>query len=88
MKGTDEFVALVRELIREELTKQDNTLPCLIESVNFDGTVNVYLLPDRETIIPNIPNASKYELQKGDSVVLYKIKNQISNAFIIAKLNP
>lgn len=88
MKSADDFVALIRELIRDEINKNDTTLPCLVESVNFDDTVNIYLLPDRETVIPSIPNGSKYELKAGDSVLLYKVKNQISNAFIIAKLNP
>lgn len=88
MKSADDFVALIREMIREELAHIDNAIICKVQSVNTDQTVNIYLMPDTTTIIPNIPNDSPYELKAGDNVVLYKIKNQVSNSFIIAKLNP
>lgn len=88
MKSADDFVALIREMIREELARTDTTVICRVHSVNTDNTVNLYLMPDISNLISNIPNASKFDLKAGDNVVLYKIQNQVNNAFIIAKLNP
>lgn len=88
MKSADSFIELIREIIRDETANQDQTVVCIIQSVNLDETLNVYVLPDRSTIIPNIINASKYQFVSGDAAVLYKIKNQMNNAFVIAKYNP
>ena len=85
MTESNQFYLLLKELISEEIHKLDCTTPCLVDSVNADGTINIYLLPDTATIIPNILNASKYELKKGDIVLLYKVKNRINNSFIITK---
>lgn len=87
MSTSENFYILIRNIIQEELQKLDSTIPCVIESVNPDGTVNIYLLPDKNVVIPNIVNASKYELKRDDVVLLYKIQNKISNSFIIAKFN-
>lgn len=88
MKSANDFVDLLRELIREEEQKRDTTVMCEIESVDPDGYVNIYLLPDQDTIIPHILNASKYTFQKGDIGILFKIQNQLNNCFVIAKVNP
>lgn len=82
------LVELIRELIREEIQNQDTTAICQIVSTNIDGTVNIHVLPDFETVIPNIINASKYAFDSGDMAVLYKIKNKLNNAFIIGAYNP
>lgn len=82
-----EFVEFIRSLIKEELSKIDQTIPCIIQSVNPDNTVNIYLLSDQNTIIPNIINCTRYTFQSGDMGVLYKINNRIANSFVIAKYN-
>lgn len=87
MKEAEIFVNILRNLIQEELNKRDTTVPCIIDSINTNGTVNIYLLTDINTIVPNIINASRYNFKSGDSAILYKIKNNLSNSFIIAKYN-
>lgn len=88
MAASKELLQIIKNLINEELKKMDKTELCQIVSVNNDGTLNIYVFPDLVNIIPNIINASKYTFQQGDIAVLYKIKNQIGNSFVIAKYNP
>lgn len=82
-----EFVKFIRDLVKEQLSEMDQTVPCIIQSINPDNTLNIYLLSDQSTIIPNIINGSRYDFKSGDVGVLYKIKNRVSNSFVIAKYN-
>lgn len=79
------LVGLIREIVREELKRMDKASICRVSSVNVDGTVNLFILPDTSTVIPNILNCSNQQLKSDDIVVLFKISNSISNSFIIAK---
>ena len=81
------IVDLIREIISQEVEKRDNTAVCMIESVNPDGTLNVYILPDKQTTIKNIINQCRFNFKAGDTALLYLIKNRPSNSFIIAKYN-
>ena len=84
------FLNIIRSIIKEEQDKCDRTEICQIDSVNEDGTVNIKMLSDFETvrIIPNISNQSIYSFKSGDLAIIYMIQNQLSNAFIIAKCGP
>ena len=84
------FLNIIRSIIKEEQDKCDRTEICQIDSVNEDGTVNIKMLSDFETvrIIPNISNQSIYSFKSGDLAIIYMIQNQLSNAFIIAKCAP
>lgn len=90
MQQAGDFLNIIRALIREEQNKHDRVEICQIDSVNKDDTVNIKMLSDIDTInvIPNIANQSIYNFQEGDFAVVYMIKNQLSNAFIIAKCAP
>ena len=47
MKDTaNQMVDLIREIIREEIGKQDSSEVCQVDSVNVDGSLNVRLLSD------------------------------------------
>lgn len=84
------FLNIIRSIIKEEQDKCDRTEICQIDSVNEDGTVNIKMLSDFESvrIIPNISNQSIYSFKSGDLAIIYMIQNQLSNAFIIAKCGP
>lgn len=84
------FLNIIRSIINEEQNKLDRVEICQIDSVNEDGTVNIKMLSDFETvrIIPNISNQSIYSFKSGDLAIIYMIQNQLSNAFIIAKCGP
>lgn len=81
----NQLVNLIREITKIEISKEDTTCICQVDSINSDGTANIIILPDMETKINNIQNNSNNEIASGDFVVLYKIKNQINNSFIMAK---
>ena len=86
MNTSEQLVSLIRELIREEMSKKDASSICQIASVNENGTVNIILPSDPDTIIPNIKNTSGYEFVSGDYGVLYKIENKLNNSFIFSKI--
>lgn len=85
MTTSEKFLSLLKELIKQEISKRDCTEMCRIVSVNSDGSLNINVLPDLNTQFFNIINASKYEFVPGDIGILYKIKNNIGNSFVIAK---
>lgn len=83
-----QFVEAIRETIRQEVSKMSSDAVCEIESVNDDGTLNVYLLPDKTNIIRKIINQTRYNFNRGDYALLYLIKNRVSDSFVIAKYSP
>jgi len=82
-----DFVEVVRDVMRQELNNRDSTAICIVESVNGDGTLNLYVLPDRQTVVRNIINQCRYNFNAGDTALLYLIGNRLSNSFVIAKYN-
>lgn len=85
--NAEQLVDLIREIVREEIRKQDNTVPCIVNSVNEDNTVDLCILPDLDTVIKQIPNPNRIGCREGDTVLLYKVRNQINNSFIIINYN-
>ena len=60
----------------------------IVEKVNENGTVNVYLPGDESNIYTNIQNQSIYQdLQPGDQVEILQKNGSFSNCWIIAKHN-
>lgn len=84
--AVNSLVDIIKVLVRDEINKQDNTVLCKVASVNDDGSYNVYVIPDESTIISNIPALNTFDLEPGDYVYVYKIKNQLNNSFIIRKV--
>ena len=82
-----DFVEVIRDVIRQELSNKDSTAICIVESVNNDGTLNLYVLPDRQSVVRNIINQCRYDFNSGDTALLYLIGNRLSNSFVIAKYN-
>lgn len=88
MKDTaNQMVDLIREIIREEIKKQDSSELCIVDSVNTDGTLNVKLLTDDEGLLENITNGTPFEFNSGDYAILYKLKNSLGNCFVFGKPN-
>lgn len=86
-KNAGGFVDIVRDIARQEIADGDTTAVCTVESVNADGTLNLYVLPDTHNVITNVINQCRFDFQSGDTALLYKIGNRTSNAFVIAKYN-
>ena len=87
-KSAQELINLIRDIVSAEVDKQDSAIVCIVESVNENGSLNIFLPPDRTTVIRNIVNSSKYEFASGELGILYKIQNSLSNAFVMAKVAP
>ena len=81
--NAEPLVDLIREIVREEVKKQDNTVPCIVNSVNDDGTVNLCILPDLDPVVSRILNPNQIDCREGVTVLLYNVKNQINKSFII-----
>ena len=57
----------------------------VVESVNPNGTVNIFFPPNKENIFTNINNQTPFTLNPGDSVEVMKKFGSWSNCWIIAK---
>lgn len=86
MNTSEQLITLIRELVKEETKSIDRSLICVVDSVSYDGTLNIKLLSDENTVLSNIPNNSGYEFKSGDYAILYKLGNTLSNAFVFNKV--
>ena len=87
-KTSYDFLDVLRGTIEDKVSTLDQTIYCKIVGINEDYTLDVTVIPDETTRIKSVVNASKYEFNVGDYGILYKIGNNLANAFIIAKLGP
>lgn len=86
-KEAADFVSVIDDIVNQKLTNRDTTAVAIVESVNTDGTLNLYVLPDTQTTIKNVINQCRYNFNSGDTALLYLINNRLSNSFVIAKYN-
>ena len=68
------ILLIIKQLIQNETNDQDQTVFCTIESVNIDGSLNIYIVPDFVNIIKNIKNASFLILNKANTILYIKNK--------------
>ena len=88
MMDAKDFLNVTRDIIEQQIRDRSTDAVCEIESVNEDGTLNVFVLPDKQTILKNIINESRYNFKRGDNALLYKIHNRLSDSFVVAKFRP
>ena len=77
VREASDFVNVIREVVRQEFSNRDSTVIAIVESINSDGTLNLYVLPDRQSVVKNIINQCKYAFKPGDTALLYLIGNII-----------
>ena len=83
MKAANDLVDIIKDLIRQELDKRDSVILCEIAAKNADGSAyDVYVVPDHTTLIHNIPNMTRFDLNVGEYCYVYKIQNSFANSFI------
>lgn len=84
---TKEFKGVIEDIIDAKMTKQGITkfVSAVVSKVNTDGSVNVYLPPDKERTISNLLNKSGEDLKVGDSVELCTKNGKTSNAWVSVK---
>ena len=88
MIDAKDFLNVTRDIIEQQIRDRSTDAVCEIESVNEDGTLNVFVLPDKQTILKNIINESRYNFKRGDNALLYKVHNRLSDSFVVAKFRP
>ena len=88
MIDAKDFLSVIRDIIEQQIKNLSTDAVCEIESVNEDGTLNVFVLPDKQTILKNIINESRYNFKRGDNALLYKVHNRLSDSFVVAKFRP
>lgn len=82
-----ELVDLITNIVRAELDKRDNTVLGRIVQRSGDNNYDLYIEPDMDTIVRNIPTITGMEeLRPGDYVYVFKIGNKFNTSFIIKKL--
>lgn len=87
-RAANELVDVIREVIKQELSKTDSTILCQIKAKKDDDHYDVSIVPDDQTLLRNVTNMTKFDLEVGDYVYVYKIKNQLNNCFICYKILP
>lgn len=87
-EGAKKLIQAVDERVRQHLAKLSSDAVFQVESVNDDGTLNGYVLPDMENAIHNVVNQSKYEFSNGDLGLLYLIGNSPFKLFCNNKIQP
>jgi hypothetical protein len=74
MSNAEGFVAIVRQMVKEEINRMDRVVPCSIISYHSStDTADVTLLSDEKTIVYGIHNFSKFKFNIGDIAYLYLI---------------
>lgn len=86
MKAADEMVDVIREIIKQENAKRDATILCQVVDKVGDDVYNLAIVPDKNVAIKGVPNMTKFNLEIGDYCYVYKIQNNIANAFICYKI--
>lgn len=87
MEAVNEFVDVIRDIYQQEQAFKDSTVLCQIVGESEDGVrYNVCVIPDTSTVLYGIPNETPYTFRNGDFCYVYKLNNQLSNAFICHKV--
>lgn len=82
-----QYKSVIEEIVRAELKKQKipTFISAIVHSVNQDGTVNVYLPPNKDNIVTKLLNKSGEILESNDSVEIMTKGGNLSNAWIMVK---
>lgn len=88
MDSSQEFVDLVRQLTREEMSRRGGVALCQIARKRDDLHYDVYECSDRSNAVSNVANMTRFSFSEGDFVYVYKIGGRLSNAYICCKAQP
>jgi len=87
-RAVNDLVDIIREIIKQELSTRDATILCQVKRKKDDNHYDLTIVPDDSNVVRNVVNMTKFDLQEGDYVYVYKINNQLSNSFICYKITP
>ena len=86
--AANDLVDIFREIVRQELSKTDSTILCQVKQKRDDVHYDLAIVPDEQASLKNIPNMTGFSLKSGDYVYVFKIRNSMSNCFIVSKVIP
>ena len=86
----EDMIALIKTIrnICSDVLKEQGVpmyVSAIVDSVNSDGTVNVFLPPDKTNIVTNKMNYTGELLEEGDSVELCCKKGRLADSWIATK---
>lgn len=81
----DIMIERIQEMIAANNDKNIKIDSGIVESINSDGTVNVYFPPEDNKIFTKISNQTPYQLVVGDNVEILVKNGSYSNCWVIAK---
>lgn len=84
--AANEMVDIIREIVRQEISNVGSTILCQVKAKKDDYHYDVSIVPDDQTLVRNVANMTRFDLEEGDYVYVYKINNQLNNCFICYKL--
>ena len=86
VQAASDSISVLRDIISEEVEKVVPQIRlCEVAAKVDDDHYDLYLIPDRNQLIRNIVNNTKFELRVGDYVELMDNQNNPSTGFIIGK---
>lgn len=81
----DDMLNKIEACVQERMKKMPSLETAVVDSVNTDGTINVYFPPNRDSIFTRISNQTPFSLAPNDTVEIMKKGGSWSNCWIIAK---
>lgn len=88
MDAADKMVDVIRDIIQQELDKRDSVILCEITAQVDENHYNVYVVPDKNSVINSVPNMTKFDFTPGEYCYVFKIQNNLANSFICSKVSP
>lgn len=84
---TSQFKNTIEKIVNAEIDKRGITkyVSAIVKDVNEDGTINVYIPPNLNSVINGLLNKTGETLSAGDSVELCTKNGYINNAWVSIK---
>ena len=84
---TKEFKSVIEDIVDAKMARKGITkfMSAVVKTVHEDGSVDVYLPPDKARTASNVLNKTGETLYEGDSVELCAKNGKLSNAWVSVK---
>ena len=82
-----QFKAVIEDIVKTQIKNMGitNYISAIVQKVNVDGTVDVYLPPNKFNIVTKLFNKTGEQINVGDSVEIATKNGSLSNAWIAVK---
>lgn len=83
----DVMLNRIKTIVEDVIKRSIKLDSAIVESVNENGTVNIYFPPDADKVFTRISNQTPYNLVVGDNVEVLLKNGSYSNCWVVAKHN-